>query len=67
MIETILLYINVEKQAVPWICKVANSRDYTFLKRQGECDYDCVCVSPNTVALSQTTVTPKANGKNVTY
>lgn len=29
--------------------------------------YDCVCVSPNTVALSQTTVTPKANGKNVTY
>lgn len=29
--------------------------------------YDCVCVSPNTVALSQTTVTPKAKGENVTY
>lgn len=29
--------------------------------------YDCECVSPNTVALSQTTVTRKGDGKNVTY
>lgn len=29
--------------------------------------YDCVCASPNTVALSQTTVTRKGDGKNGTY
>lgn len=64
VMEATLLDRNVEKQAVRWVCKVANSRDYIFLKRQWV--YECVgvCVSPNKVSLSQTTVTPKANGEN---